>query len=109
MSLSPKILSILGLSPQGQTLTHFPQRIHGDSMPLLISFLLNPKIPETPLIIETPKFDCANPIIGPPIIILAGGSTNPPQFSIASSNVVPILSKRFLGSFTALPLMVVTL
>ena len=59
------------------------------------SFLVKSSIPEVCLVTGTSKVCKAVPIIGPPLIILAGSSVQPPQNSITSRKEVPSLTSNF--------------
>ena len=67
------------------------------------------KIPDVPLITGNSLTETDLPIIGPPLMIFVVCSGSPPAASISIVDDVPILTKKFEGLLTDLPVTVTTL
>jgi hypothetical protein len=59
--------------------------------------------PLLPFMIGTRSSVSGCPIIGPPLMSLAGASVKPPQWSTSACTRVPMGTRRFFGSGDRLP------
>ena len=93
----------------GHALTQRPQRIHGEGSFSATSSFVSASSEEDVLVIGTLRSNMANPIIGPPEIILAGSVAKPPPSSTSSAWLAPSLTLTFTGVLNASPVSVITL